>query len=846
MPESKGPRGYLAKYGAQVLANGYEIIPIKRGTKRPPVDGWQKFRANEALLAKWIAGKVEGIRGNEGLGILTRLTPLVDLDIPDETISRKMERFVQENFGLAPVRVGLYPKKGLLFRSSAPFTKVQSRTWVDEWADPGQDGKGQWRKVEILGDGQQFVALAIHPDTKEPYRWEDKESPVRIKAADLPDMTAENAARIVAEFERLAAEAGWEVKPGSSLARINRPVTGGVIDKDDVFASDAHRVEDVSEDELHRKLLLVPGAEDYETWLQIGMALYHQFEGDARGLELWHEWSSTAGNYDGEALDAKWDTFDIETKGRAPVTARLILKLSKEAAEEIATETFRDITNRLREVDDLRSLKTVCDEIKHIEFDMMHRAQIVALVQKRFKEIARAPLSISLARDMVRFENPEPKELPRWLEGWVYVAHRNVYYSTQTRVEMSPEAFNSVHNRFMLTKRDVLEGKAIPEVSATQFALNNKQIETVQLTMYLPGEDDIFWFNGIRCVNTYSERNIPTPPDKLTKVEREAVTTVKNHLSHLFENARDRRVLLDSLAFIVQNPGQRLKFGILMQGTEEDGKSFFAGLLAAVLGPDNLKNLSAQAMEEKYNGWAEGSQVVFFEEIKLHGHNRFDVLNKVKPLLTNPLISVRKMQTDIYEAVNTATYILTTNFRDALPLDDNDTRYFVMFSRFQRKEALQRFLETDPDYYARLYATLEHGGALRKWLLSHELSPEFNPNKRAPNSSAKAEMISYSRSAEDEAVMEILEESMDLDVGDILLDSAKLAERMIDKGADAPYGRSMSTLLLKHGFTRLGKVRRGDKTPLFWSRHPERFRDTHGDTNKVNAEAINAWLDSDL
>ena len=69
-----------------------------------------------------------------------------------------------------------------------------------------------------------------------------------------------------------------------------------------------------------------------------------------------------------------------------------------------------------------------------------------------------------------------------------------------------------------------------------------------------------------------------------------------------------------------------------------------------------------------------------FEEVRLKGHNRHDVLNRVKPFITNSVVSVRRMRLNSYTVPNTAAYLLLTNFRDALPLGSGDSRYFVAFS----------------------------------------------------------------------------------------------------------------------------------------------------------------------
>lgn len=849
MSENK-PKGYLAKYGAALIDNGYDIVPIRRGSKAPPFDGWEKTRANKKQLREWI----EGNYARSGVGILTRRTPGVDLDILDKRLSKHMVDFVQENFGLAPVRIGMAPKTLLLFRADRPFPKINSSTWEDEFGDPELshtrrgEPTGHLRKVEILGDGQQFVSFAIHPDTGKPYEWVGKDTPATVPVDDLPVLTEEDARAIVAEFERVCAETDGYTLKKTSRALSSRVRSGGAgrIDPDDPFAADAPKV-DLSDDELHARLLMVPGADDYETWLQIGMALFHQYDGEERGLELWHDWSQTADNYKAEALDEKWDTFDITDKGRAPVTARLIIKLAGEHQKEIATETFAEVRTELAQASSLDDLRQVCEKIKHIEFDMFARNQIVGSVKDAFKRITGTALTVGAARDMVRYENPAiGEDLPRWLEGWVYISIDESFYNIDRRMWLSTKAFNDIHGRHLLTRKDVLEGRTTPEQVPSHVALNLYQIPVVQNRMYVPGEDDLFTYNSTPYVNSYDPRNIPDTPRRWTTDEAAAVRRVQDHAKLLFRVDRDRELFLDALAFIVQNPGKRINWCILLQGAQGDGKSFFAGLLAACIGPENIRNLQAEALNEKFNAWAEGAQVVFCEEIKLHGHNRFDVLNKIKPNITNVMVSIRRMQTDWYEVANMTTYILTTNFRDALPLDDDDSRYFILFSHFQRREEVVEFELDNPTYFDDLFNTLEHAGALRDWLMSRKLSPEFNHKKRAPDSAAKAEMVSYSKSEESTAIDDILSESDEPDLSRHLLSATKLANEMSDKGIDPPYGRAMNTLLLNAGFTLLGRFRHPkdkDKKHLFWSRKPSAFRGPDGQADPL---LIKSWIEDDL
>jgi hypothetical protein len=824
---SSNPKGFMEKHGAALIDAGYYIIPIKRGEKRPLFSEWTHIKADHDLLNEWLD---QGY-GRHGIGIIAADTPAVDLDIRDEEVAAHMEEWVHDNIAMAPVRVGHAPKRLLMFRTDEPFRKLKSKVFVDEFDDE--------HHVEILGDGQQFVAYHIHPDTDKPYQWLYKDGPLVTDHADLPKLTDEAARSIIEEFERVAEERGWKPKRKSSaLATVSRNKIA-----DDVFAADTP-ITDISEDELYAKLLMVPGADEYDTWLQVGMALYHQFNGDERGLEWWHEWSSTADNYDPDALDDKWPTFNADNKRRAPVTARLIIKLAKEHAEELATEALTEITTEIAEAPTIEDLKKVAAKVKRIEFDAPTREQIIDFLRKRFKAITGATLGIKVARDMVRYEADEAKDTPRWLKDWVYVSADDKFFNLKSLSIVTQTAFNSTYSRYMLTKKDVSEGRAHPERLPAHVALNIHQVPIVSSRLYMPGMDDLFTMNGVHYANVYTDRNVPEVPDELTKKDRQNIEIVKSHFTHLFPDEREARIFLDYIAYIVQNPGKRPGWAVVIQGTEGDGKTFFGVMLGMVLGSENVRMLNAKTVQGDFNGWAEGQQVVFVEEIRLHGHNRYDVLNQIKPLITNDVIEIHRKGVDPYNIPNTSSYILATNFRDALPLTENDSRYFVLFSRFQTKLALNAFKTRDPDYYTRLYRAIEESaGAIRGWLLNHEFGPDFTTGNRAPDSRAKGYMAMLAKPEDQQAVEDLLDTSLHWGISRELLSATDLVEAMFDADLDEiPQTKKLNKLLTDMGFTKLGKFRVGGRYRLFWSQNPERFTRN----GEVCSDAIREWFECDL
>lgn len=832
--DSLAPSGaapaYLEKYGPLALANGYEIIPIKPGTKRPPFDKWESVRATKKQVERWI----DNGRSKHGVGILTRMTPLVDIDCRDPAIVKKMIRFTEGLLGETAQRTGLAPKSGLVYRTSEPFPKVNSRIFVRPEDDASD--KSKWHKLEVLADGQQFVAYTIHPDTGQPYRWLEKAGPHNMPWGDLPEITREDAEKIAAEFERLCDEAGWKVKRGSALKTMDRRPTLEDDDEDDF--GDISRKIDLTTQELSVKLGMVPGASDYDTWLQVGMGLWHQYDGDNEGLILWHEWSAQAENYDSDALDEKWPTFEHE-KGRQPVTAKLILKLAQEEEKRLTVEQADETKEEIAKARTIESLTEVATKVKHIAFEPLIRDSIVSALRKRHKEITGDVMPVARARQLTRYENPDNKRSPKWLEGFVYIEKDEIFYHKESRVELSHKAFDAKHNRFMMTTKDRLEGRSIPEHTASSAALNLWEIETVYRRMYMPHEDEFFIYNGQRFVNFYSEVGVPEIPEELSDEECLAIERVIAHMRHLFRSESDWRLLLDWLAYVAQTR-KRVSWMPVIQGTEGDGKTFFAQMLKRILGWENVHIVPGEALEERYNHYMEGALLVFFEEVRLHGYNRYEALNRMKPWITNEVLNIRRMQQGTYEIVNTASMMGASNHKDAIPAGQNDTRYFPMFSRWQTKESLDAFNRAHPTYYAELYDTLRHAAALRKWLLGYEISPSFRPLGRAPESTSRQEMMDLHLSDFERAFGEAVEEGKRSDFCAHLLDSSLLDRLPQFEGLTVPVDRHRNRFLSENGFTQLRKVKLDGKAKNFWSKHPDMFRNARDEQENGK---IREWLE---
>ena len=116
---------FLKEHGTTILKNGYDLIPVKAGSKIPAISSWQKTKATQADLDAWSSNP-----SFRSVGILTAQTPAVDIDCRDADISKKMIEFCEKNLGVAPKRVGLAPKTILVYRTDTQEETISPKEAV--------------------------------------------------------------------------------------------------------------------------------------------------------------------------------------------------------------------------------------------------------------------------------------------------------------------------------------------------------------------------------------------------------------------------------------------------------------------------------------------------------------------------------------------------------------------------------------------------------------------------------------------------------------------------------------------------------------------------------------------
>jgi putative DNA primase/helicase len=476
-------------YGRSLLGNGYLIIPIKPGHKRPALDNWQSSRLGAGDLQRY---------PKHGVGVLcgqgAHPIAAIDIDTTNEALAQEFVAWCQQHLGVTCERVGKAPKILLPYRAAQAgwgkaFSQSFSTDWVQgpkgRWYSEGhkaieRQGKqvhvstGQIHRVEVLGNGQQFVAYHVHPDTGLPYEWVDLFGGIEhMRADDLPILTEERVHQALQVFNEMAETAGLQPHPTASASDVPKaPKDRTPAAEDDFFG----RVNEAALAGLHAWVpVLFPAAREYhggfrvasvdlgrdleedlsiipEGIVDFGVAdMGDEREGKRTPIDLVLEWAPRI--YD-DPLDAPTSPFDaaqwlcdcLETPKEALGFGlrRQREKAAERQAKRGALEEARDL---IRACDD--SIELVNVVARHAGeaagTDLAVRAELAGLIRARFKDLTdttlpAADVRAAMAggrkvapfnkqrRQMTEFGNAE-RMLDHYGEGLMYVPEIDAWYN---------------------------------------------------------------------------------------------------------------------------------------------------------------------------------------------------------------------------------------------------------------------------------------------------------------------------------------------------------------------------------------------------------------------------------
>lgn len=329
---------FFKEKGRALLANGYSIVPIRPGEKRPALSEWQRSRLGVSDLSSYPGCGVGVLCGVGAVPIVG-----VDVDISHPVVGPAVVEWCETNLGMAPKRVGDAPRVLLVYRAdNTGWTKGFSTAFYDPTDTVKSSGKRNEQRVEILCAGQQFVAYHRHPDTGRDYEWIDLFGGIEtLRAEDLSQVTEAQVSMLLA-FIDLTVRATVGVEVVGEYADVGLAGEGGGLESLTTTCG-------LSEAQC-REYLQWHDAALHDHWVKVGMALHHEANGEQWGLDLWDEWSRQADNWQAGVCATRWASFG--RGGHAPTTMRWVIKLAgaarrdhekdrQQAALDVAAEGIR-------------------------------------------------------------------------------------------------------------------------------------------------------------------------------------------------------------------------------------------------------------------------------------------------------------------------------------------------------------------------------------------------------------------------------------------------------------------------------------------------------------------------
>lgn len=316
----------------RAIRAGLSVIPLKERSKAPLQEDWTKReRYSFDELKKLIKnGRNVGarlghkLRNDEYLHVLD---VDYDSDNPEDIADceAKLDQMLEDWRDFPMVQSGSGGRaRHIYFTTTKPFpSKKVARSDFDVTVieDGKEKTKPAWT-IELFGLGKQVaIPPSIHPDTGNAYKW--------LKDMDWSHIENDEGSEWFVDAD--------EVKRWSGSAS-ERPDRRG---NDEDFLSRAVHTAPlgISYEEAKDDLWQLPQewVEDRDKWLEIGMAIHHEFDGSDDGLDLFIEWSNLSSKAEDENFEYRWDSFK-KSDSAHPKTWRSVKEIANKVRKKRARE----------------------------------------------------------------------------------------------------------------------------------------------------------------------------------------------------------------------------------------------------------------------------------------------------------------------------------------------------------------------------------------------------------------------------------------------------------------------------------------------------------------------------
>lgn len=388
-------------------------------------------------------------------------------------------------------------------------------------------------------------------------------------------------------------------------------------------------------------------------------------------------------------------------------------------------------------------------------------------------------------------------EQQQWFKGCVAI-ERTGEILVPTGRFMKPGQFNIKYGgkQFVITS----SGKMTDEAwkAATRSTLwTIPKADHTRFLPELPFGEIITDQLGRRGVNTYI-------PVSIKRIKGDA-SPFLNHLALMLPVESDRKLLLDYLAHNIKFPGYKIQWSPMIQSTEGTGKGWLAVLLESILGEMYCYRPKAQELVKSgstFNAWMRARLLIIVDEIKVD--ERRELIEILKPMIADARIEVQAKGVDQEMEDNCANWIFFSNYKDAIPVNQNGRRYAIFYSALQSKRDCLAVGMNDA-YFTELWRWMKNGGSqiVADYLMDYPIERGAVPGK-APDTSSTAEALALSRGPIERLIIDAIEDGLPGFKGGWISIPA-VQKLMVEKNVRSVSIGTLETIVQNMGYRSMGR-----------------------------------------
>lgn len=253
--------------------------------------------------------------------------------------------------------------------------------------------------------------------------------------------------------------------------------------------------------------------------------------------------------------------------------------------------------------------------------------------------------------------------------NYVYVATDDRIYPLSTREDARPYSTPAFSKLMRVKYRNYCEDMKVTPFEAAE-DLGNLMI--VDQRGYDPNEPRAYVDNLGDTQRLYwnmYETNPVQPKAGICKA-------FHNYINHIIPDEEDRKVILDFLAYVVQNPNRIMAYALVLVGRHGIGKTLLGRLMGVMVGNSNFNVVGASDIKSRFNEYLLFKRIILFDEVFDTG--TIEINNRLKTYIGAQYLSIEGKGKDPFKYKNYGNFILTSNYKGALKMDAGERRYYVI------------------------------------------------------------------------------------------------------------------------------------------------------------------------